>query len=102
LGALQSNLAAGGQFWLLLSQVAPFNGMNGYYELRVGTQVVASGAAFLQGFTPVSLVVDPVAQTVSATLNGIDLGTYAARVSPSFIALEGQGWVDDLIVRTLP
>ena len=101
-GALQSNLAAGGQVWLLLAQVAPFDGMNGYYELHVGAQTVSSGAVFLQGFTPVSLVVDPAAQTVSATLNGFDLGTYAARVSPSYIAFEGQGWADDLIVRTVP
>jgi len=102
LAALQSNLATGGQFWLLLSQVAPFDGMSGSYELRVGAQVVSSGPVLLQGFTPVSLVVDPIAQTVSATVNGIDLGTFAARVSPSYLALEGQGWADDVIVRTVP
>ena len=101
-GALQSNLAAGGQVWLLLSQVPPFTGMSGYYELRAGSQVLASGSVVLDGFNPVSLVIDPVAQTVSATVNGIDLGTYPARVGPSFLALEGQGWVDDLIVRALP
>lgn len=100
--ALQSNLAAGGQVWLLLAQVAPFDGISGYYELHVGSQTVSSGAVILQGFTPVSLIVDPVAQTVSATLNGADLGTWSARVSPSFIALEGQGWADDVIARTVP
>ena len=64
--------------------------------------MVASGTTFLQGFTPVSLVVDPVAQTVSAAINGVDLGTFAARLNPSYLALEGQGWADDLIVRSLP
>jgi hypothetical protein len=64
--------------------------------------VLASGSVLLDGFNPASITVDPVAQTVSVTLKGVDLGTWAARVSPSFIALEGQGWADDLVVRTVP
>ncbi|MGZ6126102.1 MAG: hypothetical protein ACXWLR_14130 [Myxococcales bacterium] len=94
--------AAGGQIWMLLSQVAPFNGTSGSYEVRVGAEVVTSGPVVLEGFTPVSLVVDPAAQTVSATVNGTDLGTFAARVAPSYLALEGQGWADDVIVRSVP
>lgn len=101
-GALQSNLPASGQLWVLLSQVPPFNGMWGSYELDVGAQVVASGPVVLEGFTRVSLVVDPVAQLVSATVNGIDLGTFAARVAPGYLAVEGQGWADDAIVRSAP
>jgi hypothetical protein len=100
--ALQSNLPASGQFWLLLSQAPPFTGLSGHYELRVGSQQIASGDVPLDGFTPVSMVVDPSAQTVSVIVNGIDLGTYAARVNPSYLALEGQGWADDIIVRTVP
>lgn len=101
-GALQSNLPAGGQIWLLLSQVAPADGMHGYYELRIGNQVLASGTTFIDGFTPVTITVDPAAQTVNATVEGLDLGTFSARVTPSFIAFEGQGWADDLIVRLAP
>lgn len=101
-GALQANLQAAGQVWLVLSQAPSLNGWDGNYELRVAGQVVAAGAFILNGFNAVQLIVDPVAQTVSATLNGVDLGTYAARVSPSYVAFEGQGWADDLIVRTLP
>lgn len=101
-GALQANLQSSGQIWLLLAQDAPFDGLHGHYELRIGAQLLSSGPVWLQGFTPVTIVVDPVAQTVSAAVNGIDLGTYAARVSPSFLALEGQGWADDVIVRSVP
>jgi hypothetical protein len=101
-GTLQSNLPASGQIWILLAQVDPLTGSNGRYEVRIGSQVLASGSVILDGFNPASIIVDPVAQTVAVTLKGVDLGTWAARVSPSFIALEGQGWADDLIVRTLP
>lgn len=75
-------------------------GMSGYYELRAGGQVLSSGSVVLDGFNPVSLVIDPVARTVSAKVNGIDLGTFAAPVSPGYLALEGQGWADDVIVRS--
>jgi hypothetical protein len=101
-GSLQSNLPASGQIWVLLAQVAPLTGANGRYEVRMGSQVLASGPVLLDGFNPVSITVDPAAQTVGVTLDGVDLGTWAARVSPSFIAIEGQGWADDLLVRTVP
>jgi len=64
--------------------------------------VLASGSVFLEGFNPVTIAVDPAAQTVNVTLNGVDLGTWATRVTTSFVALEGQGWADDVIVRTAP
>jgi hypothetical protein len=101
-GALQSNLPASGQIWVLLAQAAPFNGMSGRYEVRSGATVLASGPILLEGFNPVSITVDPAARTVSVAIGGADLGTWAARVSPSFIDLEGQGWVDDIIVRLVP
>src|SRR5512140_3758039 len=101
-GSLQSNLPANGQIWVRLSQVAPFTGIDGHYEVRIGNQVLASGAVILDGFNPVSITVDPAVQTVSVTLKGVDLGTWGTRVTPSFIALDGQGWADDVIVRTVP
>ena len=101
-GALQANLPASGQIWVRLSQVAPFNGVSGSYEVRIGNQVLTSGTTLLDGFNPVTITVDPVAQTVSVTLRGADLGTWPARVNPGYIAFEGQGWADDLVVRALP
>ena len=64
--------------------------------------MLASGRVLLSGFTPVTITVDPAAQTVSAIVDGGAVGTWAARVAPSFIAFEGQGWGDDLVVRTIP
>lgn len=101
-GSLQANLPAGGQIWIQLAQVAPFDGFHGRYQLMVGSQVLTSGPVILGGFNPVTITVDPAAQTVNATVNGVDLGTWATRVTPSFIAFEGQGWADDLVVRSVP
>ena len=101
-GATQANLPAGGQISVQLSQVAPFDGFHGQYQVTAGQQVLASGAVLLGGFNPVTITVDPAAQTVMVAVNGIDIGTWRARMTPSFIAFEGQGWADDLVVRTLP
>jgi hypothetical protein len=99
---LNSNLPAGGQIWIRLAHVAPFDGVHGAYEVLSGTSVLASGSVLLDGFNPVTITVDPVARTVNATLNGVDLGTWATRVTTTFIALEGQGWADNVVVRTAP
>ena len=56
----------------------------------------------LDGFNPMSITIDPVAETVNVVLSGVDLGTWTARVAPGFIAIEAQGWADDLVVRTVP
>ena len=57
-GSLQSNLPANGQIWIRLFQVAPFSGVDGRYEVRIGSQVLASGAVILDGFNPVSITVE--------------------------------------------
>ncbi|MFL5416055.1 MAG: hypothetical protein ACJ78Y_08665 [Myxococcales bacterium] len=102
-GALNANLPASGQIWVRLTQIDPVaNGADGQYDIMAGNSVLASGLVNLEGFNPVQITVDPVAQTFNVMLNGFDLGTWAARLTPSFIAFEGQGWADDLVVRTLP
>jgi hypothetical protein len=102
-GALNANLPASGQIWVRLSQIDPVaNGADGQYDVMAGNAVLASGLVNLDGFNPVQITVDPVAQTFNVMLNGVDLGTWAARLTPSFIAFEGQGWGDNLVVRTLP
>jgi hypothetical protein len=101
-GALKGNLATSGQIWIRLSQVAPFDGVAGRYDVMSGSTALVSGSVALGGFNPVAITVDPVAQTVNVMLNGVDLGTWATRIAPSFIAIEGQGWADDIIVQTVP
>jgi len=103
-GALNANLPASGQVWLRLTWTdsTVLGSFSGQYEVMSGRTVLASGQANLDSWNPVQITVDPVAQTFNVTLNGIDLGTWASRVTPSFIAFEGQGIADDLIVRTVP
>src|SRR3954451_21856526 len=101
-GALNRNLAASGQIWRKLSQIDPFDGTVGQYAVMVGNKSLASGQVALDGFNPLELTVNPVAGTVSVVLNGAALGSFATRVSPSFIAIEGQGWADNVVVQTVP
>ena len=100
--ALSGNFEASGQIWVKITADQPFNGISAHYEVSIGTRVLASGSALLLGFTPVSITVDPAAGTVSASIDGLPVGTWSAQVNPRFIGFEGQGWADDLIVRTAP
>jgi len=102
--ALNANLPASGQVWIRLTWTDPtvVSSFSGQYEVLSGSTVLASGQVNLDSWNPVQITVDPVAQTFDVVVNGADLGTWASRVTPSFIAFEGQGWADDLIVRTVP
>jgi hypothetical protein len=99
-GALNQNLQLSGQIWLKLSQIAPFDGATGQYDVMSGNTSLASGTVVLDGFNPVEITVDPAAQTVNVVLNGANLGSWTTKVSPSFIAIEGQGWADNVVVQT--
>jgi len=103
-GGLNANLPASGQVWIRLAWTDPtvLSSFSGTYEVLSGSAVLASGQANLDSWNPVQITVDPVAQTFNVVLNGVDLGTWASRVAPSFIAFEGQGFADDLVVRTVP
>jgi hypothetical protein len=101
--APHANLPASGQVWIRLMQIDPaVFGASGQYDVMSGSTVLASGLVNLDSWNPVQITVDPVAQTFNVVLDGVDLGTWTARVTPSFIAFEGQGIVDDLVVRTVP
>lgn len=95
--ATTANLQTAGQVWLV---VRP----GGVWELRQGTaDVLASGKTTLSGYNPVSLRYDPVARQVSAAVNGLAVGPFdAPGVSPSYVVLEGQGVLDNLLVYAAP
>jgi hypothetical protein len=101
-GGLNQNLQVSGQIWLKLAQIAPFDGTIARYDVMVGNTSLASGRVALDGFNAVEITVNPVAGTVSAVLNGATLGSWTTRVTPSFIAIEGQGWADNIVVQTVP
>ena len=104
--ATSANLQTAGQIWLLVRQAAALDGVDAEYELRAGDAttgtVLASGTMTLQGWNPIAISYDPTAQTVSAVLNGAAIGPFDARgVSPSYTVIEGQGVLDNFVVRAL-
>jgi hypothetical protein len=99
--SLTANLPAAGEIWIQLTQAAPYDGLHGQYAVFNGSQVLASGYVDFNGLNPVAITVDPAAQTVTVTYDGTDLGTWALAVTSKFIAFEGQGVADDLVVRTV-
>jgi hypothetical protein len=101
------NLRAAGQLWLLVTQGPQPDGVNAVWQLRAGDlasgAVVATGSMLLSGYDPVALRYDPVAGAASVTVNGVASGPYAvAGVAPRYVAIEGQGVLDDLVVRSIP
>jgi hypothetical protein len=96
-------LPTGGQVWVRLMHLDPsvfFE--NGQYDVMFGNTVLASAPMFVDSWNTVQITVDPVAQTFNVVINGVDVGTWAGKVAPSFIAYEGQGVADNLVVRTVP
>jgi hypothetical protein len=97
------SLPTSGQVWVRLMQVDPaVFGTSGHYDVMFGNTVLASGDVALDSWNPVQITVDPVAQTFNVVIDGVDVGTWAGKVAPSFIAFEGQGVADDLVVQTVP
>lgn len=100
---LESNLETSGDVWLMLKAV---NNTTIAYELRtqgMSGPVLASGTTFMDAFSRLVIQHDPVSRTLTASVNEAPLGVFAVDfASPRFIAIEGVGIVDNLVVRTLP
>jgi hypothetical protein len=104
-GAVTGNFQASGQAWLLVRQGALLDGVEGEWELRTGGAagtILAAGTVTLQPWNPVALRVDPVAHAVTVTVNGVAYGPFAApEVAPRCAGFEGQGVLDDFVVRSV-
>lgn len=95
-------LANSGSLWLKVD-----NSINNpgpmHYELRLNGMtgpLLASGDEGYPGFNPMSLRVDPVAKTVTLRINNITIGTYNVAIpAPSYLAIEGYGLFDNMVVR---
>lgn len=95
-------LANSGTLWLKVD-----NSINNpgpmHYELRLNGMtgpLLASGDEGYAGFNPMSLRVDPVAKTVTLRINNVTIGTYNAAIpAPSYLAIEGYGMLDNMVVR---
>lgn len=95
-------LANSGTLWLKVDN-AQNNPGPMHYQLRLNGMtgpILAEGNEGYPGFNPMTLRIDPVAQTVTLTINNVVIGTYAAAIAPpSYLALEGYGMFDNMVVR---
>lgn len=100
-GGTLSNLPASGEIWVRFVADQPL-GLGGTYEVLSGSRILLSGTVLFFTFTPVDFTVDPAAGTVTVSIQGLPVGTWTARISSRFLAFEGQGVGDDVIVRAVP
>jgi hypothetical protein len=101
---LSSNLETSAKVWLRLQNGPALNNTTVIYELRVDGMngpVLATGEVPFEGFNQMSVRYDPVTQTVGASLNGVDLGTYPLTMTaPKFVGFEGVGVLDNFQVKS--
>lgn len=102
------NLESVGGLWFELghpdSALNPV--VNVTYDVRVNGRmgpVVAAGVVPWTPWMPVNLRYDPVSGNASASLNGVELGSWfvGAIKTPKYIGIEGVGVADNLVVRKL-
>ncbi|HEY0458579.1 MAG TPA: hypothetical protein VGC97_05455 [Pyrinomonadaceae bacterium] len=103
-GTLYSNLATSANVVLVLSP-APPNMYTIHYELRAGGMngtLLATGDTFFDSWNRMKLRVDPVAKTVGASVNDIELGTFPLNVgAPKYAGFEGVAIGDNFVIRKL-
>lgn len=73
------------------------------YELRAGGMngtLLASGETYSEGWNQIKLRYDPVAKTIGANVNGVELGTFPLDLgAPRYAAFEGVGIGDNFMIR---
>jgi hypothetical protein len=104
-GATYSNFSSVGQVWLSLrKQQVMVNGPL-VYELRVNGMagpLLATGVVDDLTWNTMVIGYDPVAQVLSASINGIALGPFPmALTTPKYAGFEGIGIMDNFVVRKL-
>ena len=101
--AVYSNLATVGSIVLITKPAPPYMNYTLLYELRVGGlngTLLASGETFFDGWNQLKLRIDPVANTVGGSVNGIDLGTHPLDIGvPRYAGFEGVGIGDNFVIR---
>ena len=103
--ATYSNLATVGNVVLVIKPAPPYMNFTILYELRIGGmdgQLLAAGETYFEGFNQMKLRVDPISQTVSASVNGTELGPFAVDIgTPRYVGFEGVAIADNFFIRTL-
>ncbi len=102
-GATVSNLATSGALWLRVTLPVPDATVPLSYELRTGGMtgaILASGQMGYAGFNRMALRYSPATSTVTLTIDGTLIGSYAAPMAPpKYVAFEGVGVMDNFVVR---
>jgi hypothetical protein len=101
---LTSNLESTGSVWFEI--VVDIARQSQSYALRLDGRtgpILASGTTMFDPHTRLVIRYNPVTGTLGASINEIELGVFQQSIAkPRFIALEGVGIVDNLVVRKLP
>jgi hypothetical protein len=105
-GATLSNFSTVGQVWLSLREQQPLVQGPLQYELRLNGNtgpLLASGTTANVTYNHLVIRYDPVARTVGASVNDMDLGTFPVTMAnPRYAGFEGVGVVDTFVIRRLP
>jgi hypothetical protein len=103
--ATLSNFSTVGQVWLgLRKQQAMVNG-DLVYEWRLDGStgaLLATGVVEDLTWNRMELRVDPVTKSVSASINGVVLGTQPFASVPKYAGFEGVGVLDNFVIRLAP
>jgi len=103
---LVSNLETAASLWLVAWPNANFDAFTIPWELRMNGlsgPVLASGVSDDFGFDPMALRYDPVAQTASAVVDGLEVGPFPVSIpAPKYVGFEGVGVLDNFVVRLVP
>jgi hypothetical protein len=103
--ATLSNFSTVGQVWLgLRKQQVMVNGPL-VYEWRLNGStgaLLATGVIDDLTWNRMELRVDPVTKSVSASINGVLLGTQPFASVPKYAGFEGVGVLDNFVIRLAP
>lgn len=102
--ATYSNLENSGIVVLFLKPSFNASGLL-LYELRAGGlngTLLASGETYFNGWNQMGLRYDPVAGTISGSVNGAEIGTFPLNIGkPRYAGFEGVGIGDNFVIRKI-
>ena len=104
-GATTNNFNTVGQVWLNLrnADLVPNGPLT--YEWRLNGRtgpLLATGTTVDQTYNRMEIHYDPIGQLVNASVNGVDLGSFPLKITPSFVGFEGVGNMDNFVVSLDP
>jgi hypothetical protein len=99
-----SNFETVGDVWLgLRKQAVMVNGPL-VYELRLNGKsgaLLATGVVDDLTWNQMVISYDPVAQVMSASINGVALGHYPMKLASRYVGFEGVGIMDNFVIRKI-